>query len=172
MNKKTIAFDFDGVIHRYSKGWQDGSIYDKPVEGIGIVIDQLRMAGYKVVVYSTRCSTPFGILSVETWLEKHKIKVDGVTDTKPIAMAYVDDRAIPFGGNCEILMREIRNFKPWTEKARKECLYCKKEFILNDISKSRNRYCSMECRKRAKEIRRKKRDLEKYWEVMHGKDNV
>lgn len=31
MDKKTIVFDFDGVIHRYSKGWQNGSIYDKPV---------------------------------------------------------------------------------------------------------------------------------------------
>lgn len=29
----TVAFDFDGVIHRYSKGWQDGSIYDPPIEG-------------------------------------------------------------------------------------------------------------------------------------------
>lgn len=27
MSKKTIVFDFDGVIHKGYKGWKDGSIY-------------------------------------------------------------------------------------------------------------------------------------------------
>jgi len=34
ITKNTIAVDFDGVIHQYSKGWEDGSIYDKPVKGV------------------------------------------------------------------------------------------------------------------------------------------
>ncbi|MFJ8054928.1 hypothetical protein [Streptomyces sp. NPDC096142] len=35
----TIAVDFDGVIHAYSRGWGDGSIYDPPMPG---ALDGLR----------------------------------------------------------------------------------------------------------------------------------
>ena len=30
---KNICVDFDGVIHKNSKGFHDGTIYDDPVEG-------------------------------------------------------------------------------------------------------------------------------------------
>ena len=32
-NENQIAIDFDGVIHKNSKGYYDGTIYDEPVEG-------------------------------------------------------------------------------------------------------------------------------------------
>lgn len=50
----TIAFDFDGVIHRYSNGWQDGSIYDKiSVQWVELVKDLLKN-GHTVFILTTR----------------------------------------------------------------------------------------------------------------------
>ena len=52
--KKTVAIDFDGVIHKYSRGYQDGSIYDEPIEGAFDFIRKLMDGGYSVYVHSTR----------------------------------------------------------------------------------------------------------------------
>ena len=156
--KKTIVFDFDGVIHRYSKGWQDGSIYDKPTEGIKETIEELRKE-YKIIVVSTRSATEEGRKSILDWLDKYGIEVDDVIAEKPPAIMYVDDRAVNFNGNCKTLMRDIKNFKCWSEKARRKCAYCGKEFF-EDSNISRTKYCSMDCRVRANiemaENRRKK----------------
>lgn len=74
MNKKTIVFDFDGVIHKYSKGWQDGSIYDEPNDNIHDILMHLKALKYEIVVVSTRCAQVSGIAAIETWLDKWRIK--------------------------------------------------------------------------------------------------
>lgn len=53
MRRGTIAVDFDGVIHQYSQGWRDGSIYDPPVPGAREALLQL-MQHYSVYVHTTR----------------------------------------------------------------------------------------------------------------------
>lgn len=150
----TIAFDFDGVIHRYSRGWQDGNIYDHPTKGIDEVISKLRKNGYKVVIYSTRGATKKGIREIKDWLEKYNIVVDDICSEKPIASMYVDDRAIPFNGNCETLLKDIDRFQVWTDKSRKTCAYCGEEFFVDDIYNNRKRYCSDECRINANRYKR------------------
>lgn len=50
---KTIAIDFDGVINKYSKGWNNGEI-DEPVENVFAWIDMMMKEGYAVFVLSTR----------------------------------------------------------------------------------------------------------------------
>ena len=46
-----IAVDFDGVIHKNSKGYHDGTVYDDPVEGVREPLEKLSEK-YTVIVYS------------------------------------------------------------------------------------------------------------------------
>ena len=113
MSKKTVVFDFDGVIHSYSSGWQGETVIpDPPVPGIKEAISDI-MEDYLVVVVSTRCATEEGKAAIEAWLHKHGIEVDEVTKEKPPAICYIDDRAICFDGNAAYLKEKIENFDPW-----------------------------------------------------------
>lgn len=113
MSKRTVVFDFDGVIHKYSKGWQDGSIYDGPNPGILFTIDKLRASGYEVVVVSSRCATPEGITAIDKWLKSYGIIVDRICKEKPPAAVYVDDRAIKYDPDCKNLFDQIDTFQPY-----------------------------------------------------------
>ena len=99
MNGKTIALDFDGVIHKYSKAYHDGTIYDDPIDGARDAIRLIKKKGYKVVIFTARPN----IDEIHQWLQKHKIVVDDVTNSKPKAIAYIDDRGIRFTNWRDIL---------------------------------------------------------------------
>jgi beta-phosphoglucomutase-like phosphatase (HAD superfamily) len=115
--KKTVIFDFDGVIHSYTSGWQGADVIpDPPVPGIREAIAEIREAGYEVVVVSTRCYQNGGIKAITEYLIKHDIPVDRVTAEKPPAILTIDDRAICFDGRPENLLEKIQNFEPWNKK--------------------------------------------------------
>ena len=118
--KFNIAFDFDGVIHSYTSGWQgEGVVPDPPVPGIKESIEALRAAGYEVVVVSARANSHTGTMAIADYLKKHGIEVDQITNHKPPALVYVDDRAICFDGNAAGLVEKIINFRPWNAKEEK-----------------------------------------------------
>lgn len=112
--KKTVVFDFDGVIHSYTSGWKgEDVIPDPPVKGITQAIQLIRNAGYEVVVVSTRCATQKGLEAVQKYLADNGIEVDRVCKEKPPAIVYIDDRAICFDGDSGNLLNKIEHFKPW-----------------------------------------------------------
>lgn len=115
--KKTVVFDFDGVINSYASGWEgEDVISDPPVEGIAEEIEGIREAGYEVAVVSTRCASPKGMEAVNKYLADNEIAVDKVCKEKPPAIVYIDDRAICFDGRSDELLEKIKNFKPWYQK--------------------------------------------------------
>lgn len=103
---KTIAIDFDGVLHGYSKGWQDGSIYDAPKPGSARALATLQKLGFRILIYSTRntprivdgAEQPSMANAVETYLRLHSIPFDEVwtKPEKPLCVAFIDDNAIHF----------------------------------------------------------------------------
>ena len=116
MDKKTIVFDFDGVIHSYTSGWQGISVIPDPVvPEIQAAINYLRMEGYEVIVVSTRCARPEGMGAVRRYLRDNHIVVDDVVAHKPPAICYIDDRAICFDRDALGLIGKIRAFKPWNQ---------------------------------------------------------
>jgi hypothetical protein len=96
---KTIAVDFDGVIHRYRDGWQGGEIYDDMMPGCFEAIGKLKDKGYRVVVFTSRKN----LVPVRDWLENHFDYPLEVTNEKPPAIAYIDDRGIRFTNWTDIL---------------------------------------------------------------------
>lgn len=114
--KQTVVFDFDGVIHSYTSGWQGyNCIPDPPVRGIQKALREVHEAGYEVVIVSTRCAHIEGKLAIESWLDMYGLAtyVDKVCKEKPPAIVYIDDRAICFDGDTSTLLDKIKNFKPW-----------------------------------------------------------
>ena len=97
----TIAIDFDGTIHKYSKGWHDGSIYDTPIEGCFEALNQLWKDGYEIVIYTCRANSKECLSDLFKWMyawqdELQLPFVFTVTSQKPVAKCYIDDRGIRF----------------------------------------------------------------------------
>lgn len=118
MSKKTVVFDFDGVIHNYTGEWDGVDVISGSlVPGIDCALKAIHDAGYEVVVVSTRCAVLEGLDALKAWFRKHGIYgyIDRVSPTKPPAIVYIDDRAIRFDGNADGLLEQINDFHPWWE---------------------------------------------------------
>ena len=117
--KPTLCIDFDGTLHKYSEGWKDGSIYDEPIDGSKEFVDSVRN-DFNIVIFTARMINSKNPKNTKKkiieWLDKHKIHYDDITGYKISAIAYIDDRAIEFKGDWDIVKDKVENMDESTKE--------------------------------------------------------
>lgn len=112
--KITLALDFDGVIHQNSKGFFDGTIYDIPAVGTKESL-KILSKNYFLIIYTCKAIPNRPLVNGKTgtelvweWLKKYELDeyISEVTNNKPIALFYIDDKGIKFK-NWEQTIKDI-----------------------------------------------------------------
>jgi len=101
--KKNVCVDVDGVLASWEDGWHGVDHFGKVVPGARELLSRLRKK-YNVVIYSCRTNQKldtkvniYGLkLRLRDWLESNNLEYDEIycDNAKPIAAAYIDDKAI------------------------------------------------------------------------------
>lgn len=131
-SKRILCIDFDGVIHSYEKGWQDGKIYGTVTPGFFEWVERVR-DHFKLVIYSSRSKADDGVIAMGVWLHEERnkwiaaggqrnptepLEIEFATE-KPPAWLTIDDRCIPFLGDWKaqsLVVESLLRFKPWNQK--------------------------------------------------------
>lgn len=73
-NSKQLAIDFDGVIHKNSKGFYDGTIYDEPIEGSIQAVKELAEK-YDIVIFTAKAKPDRPLVDGKTGKELSLIHI-------------------------------------------------------------------------------------------------
>ena len=110
--RKRICVDLNGVLDTYA-GWQGRVTWHAPRPGAREFLAALRERGHEVVVLTTRDPD-----RAAAWLARYGLDafVAEVTDRKVPALAYVDDRAVPFRGDFAETLAALDRFRAFWER--------------------------------------------------------
>lgn len=128
VEEKTIAVDLNGTILAAS-GPRSVAEFGQPNPGAKEVLERLRLEGYTIIIHSVWGNKK----EIADYLASYEIPYDhinwnpkqpvGTNIGKPLAEAYIDDRAIHFNGNWEAVYAEIHRRRAekfakgeWTEE--------------------------------------------------------
>ncbi len=108
---KNVCIDFDGVMHKNSKGFHDGTIYDDPVDGTEEALKFLSKK-YNLIIFTCKANPERPLINgktgpelIQEWLEKYGFDkyISEITHKKPRALFYIDDKGIKFD-NWEMVL--------------------------------------------------------------------
>lgn len=93
-NYKILAIDFDQTIHDQAHP-VPGRKMGPPIVGAQDAIVEFKRRGYKIIIHTVWGSDDRKQAIID-WLNYYQIYFDEVTNIKPKADAYIDDKAIRF----------------------------------------------------------------------------
>lgn len=107
VGRPTLCIDFDGVLNVYDGNYHAGPIHP-PAPGVRQFLEALNR-DYLPVILTARDTD-----EVWSWLIDNALEelVDGVTNEKPPAIAYIDDRAICHAGDFRQTLGLLAVFQP------------------------------------------------------------
>jgi len=113
-SRAIVCVDLNGVLDAYT-GWRGAEHFDPPRPGAREFLAALRERGLRIVIFTTRYPD-----DVWRWLRQHGLAdfVEDVTDRKPAAHVFVDDRAVCFRGDFGATLHEIDAFAAHWEPSR------------------------------------------------------
>ncbi len=91
-SKRVLAIDFDGVIHDH-KHPVEGRRMGAPMEGTKEALTQLHYR-YKLIIFTIW--KPESHKTIEDFMKFYELPYDEITNIKPQADFYIDDKAITF----------------------------------------------------------------------------
>ena len=108
--KVIIAADFDHTIHN-PEDRDEGQRMGRPYPGAREALQRFRDMGAEIIIHTCRARPGTEIIDgveytdsskhVRDWLDYFEIPYDDVTAWKPLASAYIDDKAVSFDGDWE-----------------------------------------------------------------------
>jgi selenocysteine lyase/cysteine desulfurase len=103
---RVVCVDLNGVLDCYT-GWQGEKHWDAPAPGAREFLRGLHEHGWRIIIFTTR-----HYLDVQRWLSRHGLfeYVSEITDTKPAATVFVDDRAVCHRGDFAATLEQVLGF--------------------------------------------------------------
>lgn len=108
MSMKNIAIDFDGTIHDFAHP-VPGRKMGPPMEGAQAALEQLQTDGYNIIVFCRWATNEYNCKVIADWMRYFEMPFVDVTNIKPDAVAYIDDRGIRFTGDWKATIQAFED---------------------------------------------------------------
>lgn len=79
-----------------------------PIPGAVKAVRDLKSMGNQIIIFTVRGDSKH----VRDWLQYYNVPFDSVTNVKPPADVFIDDRAVGFRGDWEATMKDVFELCP------------------------------------------------------------